>query len=167
MNDKKVQGNGNGQKNQILFDDLNTVNSSIHEDLQNGSPLTLSEMNEKINSFMKLVNTLTNDISQLKTENSQIKAANDTLTNDVSQLKTENSQFKAANDQMAIKMKKIETRLDALESLVIRNNLNIDLLANRDSLKTILLLFSVNLGVTSIDKIKSISETSEYKEKFQ
>ena len=49
-------------------------------------------------------------------------------------------------------------RVDALESLIIRNNINVDLLANRDSLKTILLMFSVNLNVTKIEEIKKMLE---------
>ena len=60
----------------------------------------------------------------------------------------------------------LEKKYDALESLVIRNNINVDLLANRDSLKTLLLLFSVNLNVTSIRDIKTISKNSIIKTKF-
>jgi len=59
-----------------------------------------------------------------------------------------------------------EKRVDALKSLIIRNNINVDLLADRDSLKTILLMFSVNLNVTKIEEVRKMLERYSCAKKF-
>ncbi len=87
-----------------------------------------------MNSLFNRINQLTQDISDLKSQNKNIQDNNKMLNNE--------------NILVKKRLRTTEKRLDALESLIIRNNINMDLLANRDSLKTILLMFSVSLNNT-------------------
>ena len=64
----------------------------------------------------------------------------DAILKRLDSLETDNTSLKADVD-------KLKNRLVGIESLIARNNINIDLLVNRDSLKTILLLFSINKGI--------------------
>lgn len=50
--------------------------------------------------------------------------------------------------------------------IIKRNNIKVDLLTNGDSLKSILLLLSFNLGVTNEDEMKKISNKLICKKKF-
>lgn len=138
MTDKQIETNANGKQKNTIFEDPNTANSSVQEESQVNSPITNAELNEKFNNLMVKFNSLLDDNVLLKKDNLDFKT----------------------------RVEILEKKYDALESLVIRNNINVDLLANRDSLKTLLLLFSVNLNVTSIRDIKTISKNSIIKTKF-
>ena len=216
MNGNQDDGNTNINGNKkIIFEDSNSANTSLHEETQNGSQLSIAELNERVNNLLNSINALTksnselkeenskiindyskiikdnsklkeentkiiNDYSELKKENSKIiqdnselKEKNSKIINDYSGLKEENSkiindysELKEENSQLSIRMKIVEQRLDGLESLVMRNNINVDLLANRDSLKTILLIFSYNLGLTTKEEMKKINNNLFYHEKF-
>jgi len=134
MEGKKDNGNGNGKKD-MIYEETNTENSSLHKEIQNNSQFSNLDLKEQMNSVFNRINQLTQDISDLQESNKMLN-----------------------NENVIIKkrLRKTEKRLDALESLIIRNNINMDLLANRDSLKTILLMFSVSLNVTKIEEIKKM-----------
>ena len=107
--------------------------------MQNNSQFSNLDLKEQMNSLFNRINQLTQDISDLKSQNKNIQDSNKMLNNE--------------NILVKKRLRTTEKRLDALESLIIRNNINMDLLANRDSLKTILLMFSVSLNVTKIEEI--------------
>ena len=102
--------------------------------MQNNSQFSNLDLKEQMNSLFNRINQLTQDISDLKGQNKNIQDSNKMLNNE--------------NILVKKRLRTTEKRLDALESLIIRNNINMDLLANRDSLKTILLMLSVNLNNT-------------------
>ena len=110
--------------------------------MQNNSQFSNLDLKEQMNSLFNRINQLTQDISELKSQNKNIQDCNKMLNNE--------------NILVKKRLRTTEKRLDALESLIIRNNINMDLLANRDSLKTILLMFSVSLNVTKIEEIKKM-----------
>ena len=110
--------------------------------MQNNSQFSNLDLKEQMNSLFNRINQLTQDISDLKSQNKNIQYCNKMLNNE--------------NILVKKRLKKTEKRLDALESLLIRSNINMDLLADRDSLKTILLMFSVSLNVTKIEEIKKM-----------
>ena len=110
--------------------------------MQNNSQFSNLDLKEQMNSLFNRINQLTQDISDLKGQNKNIQDCNKMLNKE--------------NILVKKRLRKTEKRLDALEFLIIRNNINMDLLANRDSLKTILLMFSVSLNVTKIEEIKKM-----------
>ena len=110
--------------------------------MQNNSQFSNLDLKEQMNSLFNRINQLTQDISELKSQNKNIQDSNKMLNNE--------------NILVKKRLRTTEKRLDALESLLIGNNINMDLLANRDSLKTILLIFSVSLNVAKIEEIKKM-----------
>ena len=152
MSGKQIKENVNDQHKNTVFKDKNTANSSIQEESKIKSQITIADLNDKFNALSAKFNLLLNDITLMKNDNILLK-------NDYSQIKKD-------QDKLKSRVEKLEKKFEALESLVIRNNKNVDLLANRDSLKTLLLLFSVNLNVISINEIRKISKNSVTKTKF-
>ena len=110
--------------------------------MQNNPQFSNLDLKEQMNSLFNRINQLTQDISDLKSQNKNIGDSNKMLNNE--------------NILVKKRLRTTEKRLDALKSLIIRNNINMDLLANRDSLKTILLMFSASLNVTKIEEIKKM-----------
>ena len=187
MNDKQDEANDNNKKKNIMFEDSNTANSSLHEESQNSPQLNNAELIERFNILSNSISILMQDNSQLKEKYFKINEDNSILkekytqmeekylkiNEDNSQLKDKYTQMEEKysqvikdNSQLSIKMNIYEQRLDSLESLIMRNNINIDLLANRDSLKTILLIFSYNLGVTKKEEMIIIEKNQFYNQKF-
>ena len=78
--------------------------------------------------------------SQIKEAYSKIDQEHSQINEAYSKIDQEHSQIKEANYLLQERMKIVEKRMDDLESLVMKNNINIDLFANRDNIKTILLL---------------------------
>ena len=187
MNEKPTEENVDDQHKNTLFEDPNTANSSAQEEPQINSPITTAELNERLNTLSAQFKLLLDDHNLLKNkydliindnttlknkydliinDNTLLKNKYDLIINDNTLLKKDNSQTKESNAKLQTRVELLEKKYDALESLVMRNNINVDLLANRDSLKSLLLLFSVNLNVTSIKEIKEISKNSIIKTKF-
>ena len=159
MEGKSVQGNGNNNKKNLLFDDPNTANTSFHEETQNTSQCTNAELNEKFESLLIKFNTMVKENSKIKESYSKVMEEN-------SKILKNNSLLNKKNANLEIRMEYIEQRLDDFGSLLIRNNINADLLANRDTLKTVLLIFSYNLGVTKKEEMEKLGETNIYNGKF-
>ena len=107
MTDKQNEANGNGKQKSTIFEEPNTANTSAQEESQINSQITNAELNEKFNILMTKFNSLSDDHVLLKKDNLEFKT----------------------------RFEKLEKKYEALESLVIRNNINVYLLANRDSLK--------------------------------
>ena len=120
-----------------------------------------SEKNEKqINSILKRLKDLEDDNIILKSDVDNLKSDNAILKSDNAILKSDNAILKYDNANL-------KKRLAGIESLIIRNNINIDLLVNRDSLKTILLLFSINKNIlTTTSLYKDLLGDYACKEKF-
>ena len=112
--------------------------------------------NEELWNYVQL---LTEKIDTWNNNKSKLNKIVETLETEVETLKTDNKELKQ-------KESRIERKIKDLESLIIRDNINVDLLANRDSLKTILLILSVNFEVSSNRKIKQISNNLTYKSKL-
>ena len=70
------------------------------------------------------------------------------------------------NSNLQNRMNIVEKKIKGLEALVIHNNINMDFISNRDSLKTLLLIVGVNLKVVSEPEIKSICQNFVSKVKF-
>ena len=70
------------------------------------------------------------------------------------------------NSNLQNRMNIVEKKIKGLEALVIHNNINMDFISNRDSLKTLLLIVGVNLKVVSEPEIKSICQNFVSKIKF-
>jgi len=201
MNDKPDEVKDNSNKKNIIFEDSNTANSSLHEETQNNSQLSNTEFNDNYTKLLNSISKLMQDNAQLNEkytrinednaqmkekynqmeekytkineDNAQLKENYIKINEDNAQLKEKYNQMEEKytkinedNSQLTTKMQIVEQRLDGLESLIMRNNINIDLLANRDSLKTILLIFSYNLGVTKKEEMIKINNNQFYKHKF-
>ena len=174
MEGKNNNGNSNGEKKAMIYEETNTANSSLQEELQNNSQFLNMDAKDKFEFLFNTITKLSLDISDLKIENSNIKKDNETikittipnLMKDIRKLEENNKNLTDENILVKKILSTTEKRVDALESLIIRNNINVDLLANRDSLKTILLMFSVNLNVTKIEEIKKMLEHYSCAKKF-
>ena len=174
MEGKNNNGNSNGEKKAMIYEETNTANSSLQEELQNNSQFLNMDAKDKFEFLFNTITKLSLDISDLKIENSNIKKDNETikittipnLMKDIRKLEENNKNLTDENILVKKILSTTEKRVDALESLIIRNNINVDLFANRDSLKTILLMFSVNLNVTKIEEIKKMLEHYSCAKKF-
>ena len=150
---------------------MNSFNKLEENNKQlNGKYSTIVEDNEKLKEGNKQLNdkysTIVGDNEKLKEGNKQLNDKYSTIVEDNEKLKKDNEKLKDVQKKLEYKMKIVEKRIDDLESLVMRNNINIDLIANRESLKTILLMFSVNLGITTKEEIKQVSKELKYGGKF-
>ena len=129
--------------------DSNSINSSQtrenNEETQQGKEL--DAILKRLDSLETDKARLKVDVDKLKADNTSLKADNTSLKADVDKLKVDNTSLKADNTSLKADVDKLKNRLVGIESLIARNNINIDLLVNRDSLKTILLLFSINKGI--------------------
>ena len=174
MEGKNNNGNSNGEKKAMIYEETNTANSSLQEELQNNSQFLNMDAKDKFEFLFNTITKLSLDISDLKIENSNIKKDNETikittipnLMKDIRKLEENNKNLTDENILVKKILSTTEKRVDALESLIIRNNINVHLFANRDSLKTILLMFSVNLNVTKIEEIKKMLEHYSCAKKF-
>lgn len=61
----------------------------------------------------------------------------------------ENKKIREENKQIKQKIENTNAKILKLEALVKRNNINLDLISNRDTLKSILVLFGINIGLLS------------------
>lgn len=150
-----------------IYKEGNETNDiSTQEESPQNPPLTLNEINEKMKTLIELVeifqkekSDLVNRVASLESDNKDLKEENAEITTKITAVESDN---KALKTRVFI----VEKKMWELESLIIRNNINVDLLANRDSLKTIVLIISFNLGVTKIKDIKTISKNLTYNKKF-
>lgn len=62
------------------------------------------------------------------------------------------------NNDLSSEIINLKEKMFKLEIIINRGNINADLISNRDSLKSILLLLSINLEITKKDEIKKISD---------
>ena len=51
MEGKKENGNDNGEKKAMIYEEINTEHSSIQEELQNNSQFANLELKEQVNYF--------------------------------------------------------------------------------------------------------------------
>ena len=109
--DKMIEKSYKTQDN-IVESDLNAVN----------------EIQKKLKDALDSINQLSLKMEMLEATNACLKAINEELILKVESFETYMEKMK--NDNYDIKRKITE-----LELLIVRNNINIDLLANRDSLK--------------------------------
>ena len=79
MEGKKDNINGNGEKKSMIYEELNTENSSIPEELQNNSQFSNLELKAQVNLLFNKITQLTQDISELRSENSNIKKNNEII----------------------------------------------------------------------------------------
>ena len=105
-------------------------------------------------------------IEQLETENTELKKTVNELKDENAIFKEDNKNLKDEINELKDEIKGLKKRISDLESLLIKNNISLDLLANRDSLKTILFIFSVLLDKSNIGLIKKDGDTLILQKKF-
>ena len=120
---------------------------------------SLQEVSKQIEKLFKLNTELKGQILNLTKEINQTKTIN-------SDLAKTNSDLAKSNSNLQNRMNIVEKKIKGLEALVIHNNINMDFISNRDSLKTLLLIVGVNLKVVSEPEIKSICQNFVSKVKF-
>ena len=59
-------------------------------------------------------------------------------------LENKTNELENEKDELKTKIKELEKRVRKLELLVMKNNTNLEFIANRDTLKSIVLLFAIN-----------------------
>lgn len=114
----------------------------------------LSKQDEKLSKQEEKISSLERDNKMLKADNKILKA--DKEKNKEKLLNLEN------------KISNLENRIYDLEALLVRNNINLDVLANRDTLKTFVFLFAVNIDEDNIKLIKEDKNNNKFeiKKKF-
>ena len=75
MEGKKDNGNGNGKKD-MIYEETNTENSSLHKEIQNNSQFSNLDLKEQMNSVFNRINQLTQDISDLQESNKMLNNEN-------------------------------------------------------------------------------------------
>ena len=147
--------NANNQK--IIYsqnDESKATDGSSNEE-----STSLQEVSKQIEKLFKLNTELKGQILNLTKEINQTKTIN-------SDLAKTNSDLAKSNSNLQNRMNIVEKKIKGLEALVIHNNINMDFISNRDSLKTLLLIVGVNLKVVSEPEIKSICQNFVSKVKF-
>ena len=120
---------------------------SIEENSKNGK-----KSNNNYEGETNSTNTAhSQDNNHEETQTQSQNQINDEIIKRLNKLEEDNAMLKKDNAMLKEDNKKIHRKLSKLETLIMRNNANIDLLVNRDSMKTILLLFLINEGVTKIN----------------
>ena len=165
-------------KDNIVESDLNAVNEiqkKLKDALDSINQLTLKLKSVEDNNICMVTNNekLTKKVEMLETTNACLKTNNEELTKKMEMLETTSACLKASNEELISTMEKmksdnyeIKRKITELEVLIVRNNINIDLLANRDTLKSLLLILSINLGYSTINDIVKESNILKYREKF-
>ena len=165
-------------KDNIVESDLNAVNEiqkKLKDALDSINQLTLKLKSVEDNNIYMVTNNekLTKKVEMLETTNACLKTNNEELTKKMEMLETTSACLKASNEELISTMEKmksdnyeIKRKITELEVLIVRNNINIDLLANRDTLKSLLLILSINLGYSTINDIVKESNILKYREKF-
>lgn len=173
------QNNGNNHNSESFgyyIDIINKLRDTVENletklrtmEKNNSSPD--KELNATKDENSQKINALEEKIKQMKEENSltinKMKEENSQNSKKINDLETEINSIKEENSDLTSAMIDLKTRMLELEILAKRSNINIDLLANRDTLKSILLLLSFNLGVTTKNEIEKINEKLIYQKKF-
>ena len=165
-------------KDNIVESDLNAVNEiqkKLKDALDSINQLTLKLKSVEDNNIYMVTNNekLTKKVEMLETTNACLKTNNEELTKKMEMLETTSACLKASNEELISTMEKmksdnyeIKRKITELEVLIVRNNINIDLLANRDTLKSLLLILSINLGHSTTNDIVKESNILKYREKF-
>ena len=165
-------------KDNIVESDLNAVNEiqkKLKDALDSINQLTLKLKSVEDNNICMVTNNekLTKKVEMLETTNACLKTNNEELTKKMEMLETTSACLKASNEELISTMEKmksdnyeIKRKITELEVLIVRNNINIDLLANRDTLKSLLLILSINLGHSTTNDIVKESNILKYREKF-
>ena len=165
-------------KDNIVESDLNAVNEiqkKLKDALDSINQLTLKLKSVEDNNICMVTNNekLTKKVEMVETTNACLKTNNEELTKKMEMLETTSACLKASNVELISTMEKmksdnyeIKRKITELEVLIVRNNINIDLLANRDTLKSLLLILSINLGYSTINDIVKESNILKYREKF-
>ena len=171
------------EKDKNGTEENNTARTSI-ESLNNGTNSN-QEMSDKyvamINELKGIVNNLNTKIGkmdqELKTSKEESSQTKNNLEEKINKIKEESSQeinklknkintIEDENYDLTSEIINLKEKMFEREVIIKRNNINVDLLANRDSLKSILLLLSFNLQVTTKDEIQKISRALVCKKKF-
>ena len=143
-------------------ENTNTNLKSCNEEL-----IKKVETVENTNTNLKSSNEeLIQKVKTIETNNTNLKNSNKKLTKQVEIIETSNTEMKKKLERMENDNNEIKRKITELEVLIVRNNINIDLLANRDSLKSLLLILSINLGYSTDNDIIKDSKILKYKEKF-
>ena len=105
MEGKNNNGNSNGEKKATIYEETNTANSSLQEELQNNFQFLNMDAKDKFEFLFNTITKLSLDISDLKIENSNIKKDNEAmkittipnLMEDIRKLKENNKNLTAEN----------------------------------------------------------------------
>ena len=119
MEGKKENGNDNGEKKTMIYEETNTEHSSIQEELQNNSQFANLKLKEQLNYLLDRINQLTKEIQTIQK-----------LQEDFANIQENNKILNNENILVKKKLRTTEKRFDVLESFIIRNNIKVDLLAN-------------------------------------
>ena len=65
MEGKKENGNDNGEKKAMIYEEINTEHSIIQEELQNNSQSENLELKEQVNYLLDRINQLTKEIETI------------------------------------------------------------------------------------------------------
>ena len=144
---------------------IETINACLKA--SNEELIQKVETVENTNTNLKSSNEeLIQKVKTIETNNTDLKTSNKKLTKQVEIIETSNTEMKKKLERMENDNNEIKRKITELEVLIVRNNINIDLLANRDSLKSLLLILSINLGYSTNNDIIKDSKILKYKEKF-
>ena len=117
MEGKKENGNDNGDKKAMIYEEINTEHSIIQEELQNNSQSENLELKEQVNYLFDRINQLTKEIETIQK-----------IQENFAKIQENNTMLKNENILIKKRLRTTEKRVDALESFIIRNNINVDLL---------------------------------------
>ena len=85
MEGKKENGNDNGEKKAMIYEEINTEHSRLQEELQNNSQFANLELKEQVNYLLDRINQLTKEIEtiqKLKEDFAKIQKNNVMLNNE-------------------------------------------------------------------------------------
>ena len=117
MEGKKENGNGNGEKKAMIYEETNTEHSIIQEELQNNSQSENLELKEQVNYLLDRINQLTKEIETIQK-----------IQENFAKIQENNTMLNKENILVKKRLRTTEKRVDALESLIIRNNINVEFL---------------------------------------
>ena len=160
--DSQNNGNFNQETSDKCLDRINELKNII-ENLTKKIRKMEQESFQTKNTLENTKNTLENKIKRITEESLQTK---NTLENTIKQLESEINTMEDENNNLANEIINLKEKMFDREVIIKKNNFNIDLLANRDSLKSILLLLSFNLKIMKKKDIQKISSSLIYKTKF-
>ena len=157
MSDKTEENEKNNINTESHKESSSTTEASAGEtnnqqELANNIQPTIQQLYEKVLFLTSSVETLNKDNTKIKEENNGLLKKIEILGN--------------SNTKLTERLGVVEKKITALESLIVRNNINVDFLANRDTFKSILLILAMYLDIISREEINYISSKLIYKTKF-